>query len=555
MESKRPSVPPVRGPSGSNKSARRSDSLVPPPLPRGTDPDDHTKWLVGIGVLLATLALLLLIFLLFRAPSGEGDGQGDLPGQGGGGGDSSIVGAGSGEGADSVNNFAGSEAVDEQVDGDPVEDQNDLVSTPPTEAPGDIPSLQDTLEEPRVPEADSSQEDGEATDITEQAAISPRRSNSFYTLGRQEDSSVRSPLQDPPRRSSRTRGNDLAGRQAGNKGDLLRDFGGTGVTEAAVKLGLEWLARNQQSDGLWSLRGPYSDASGIEDRAVASAMALLAFQGAGHTPMGDDRDPFTQVVAQGWKGLLDHIDSGGVQGVHGGHRGGYTEAICTIALCELYAMTKKPRYKPFAKKAVDYCLEAQSPQGGWRYVPRTDSDTSVTGWYVMALQSARMGGFKVNQNVFGRVEGYLDQAASHDGERYAYTPGTPATHSMTAEGLLCRQYLGWEHDDPRLLAGTDFLLQRLPDWSSRDVYYWYYATQVTHHMGGKPWKTWNNVMRDLLPAKQVQEGPEKGSWHPRGDKYGSTGGRLYVTCMSIYILEVYYRYLPLYQEQAVGTGR
>ncbi len=126
---------------------------------------------------------------------------------------------------------------------------------------------------------------------------------------------------------------------------------------------------------------------------------------------------------------------------------------------------------------------------------------------------------------------------------------------MTAEALLCRQYLGWRQDDPRLIGGTEFLLQRLPDWKSRDVYYWYYATQVTHHMEGAYWDRWNRVMRELLPAKQIKEGQERGSWDPRGDRYGGAGGRLYVTCMSLYMLEVYYRYLPIYQRKAVGNDK
>ena len=30
------------------------------------------------------------------------------------------------------------------------------------------------------------------------------------------------------------------------------------------------------------------------------------------------------------------------------------------------------------------------------------------------------------------------------------------------------------------------------------------------------------------------------------DQWGQHGGRLYTTCLSIYMLEVYYRHLPIY---------
>ena len=68
-------------------------------------------------------------------------------------------------------------------------------------------------------------------------------------------------------------------------------------------------------------------------------------------------------------------------------------------------------------------------------------------------------------------------------------------------------------------------------------------------MEGDHWKTWNAVMRQVLPEQQVKRGREKGSWDPERpslDQWAPHGGRLYVTCLSIYMLEVYYRHLPLY---------
>jgi hypothetical protein len=216
-------------------------------------------------------------------------------------------------------------------------------------------------------------------------------------------------------------------------------------------------------------------------------------------------------------------------------------------------MTGEAQYFEAAQKAVDYCVRVQSPQGGWRYNPGDDSDMSVTGWMVMALQSARMGGIEVPSPVFEKIEEFLESVQRGDdagydvGSRYSYQPRHGATLALSAEGLLCRQYLGWPRDDPRLAAGVDYLLANLPDWNKRNVYYWYYATQVLHHMEGKAWQTWNEEMRQLLPDHQEKRGRERGSWDPRGDRWGDAGGRLYVTCLSLCILEVYYRHLPLYR--------
>ena len=56
-------------------------------------------------------------------------------------------------------------------------------------------------------------------------------------------------------------------------------------------------------------------------------------------------------------------------------------------------------------------------------------------------------------------------------------------------------------------------------------------------------------MREELPAEQELEGRERGSWDPSGDLWQLGGGRLYSTCLSIYMLEVYYRHLPLYKHK------
>ena len=51
---------------------------------------------------------------------------------------------------------------------------------------------------------------------------------------------------------------------------------------------------------------------------------------------------------------------------------------------------------------------------------------------------------------------------------------------------------------------------------------------------------------DDLHRTKHKNGPEAGSWDPTQDAWGYAGGRLYVTCLSAYMLEVYYRHLPIY---------
>lgn len=352
----------------------------------------------------------------------------------------------------------------------------------------------------------------------------------------------------------------LSGREAGMKDSLLKAYGGTGATETAVMEALRWLARNQRKDSLWSLTGPYADGGNSENVEAATAMALLAFQGAGYTPQSDRNGPFTSVVAKGWKALLKRQDRHG-NFFHEGSGNGrlYTQAICTIAICELYGMTKDSEYREQAQQAVNYCLKVQAPEGGWRYQPGFDSDLSVTGWFVMALQSARMAGLQVDSPAMGRIGDFLDTVSQDGGAQYSYIPGQGKKLSMTAEGLLCRQYLGWPQNDKRLHRGADVITRNLPsrDTGKTHVYYWYYAAQVCHHLEGEPWRNWNRAMRDVVPAMQIRDGKERGSWDPMLDETTgvSGGGRLFVTCLATYMLEVYYRHLPIYQLELVNTAQ
>ena len=143
-------------------------------------------------------------------------------------------------------------------------------------------------------------------------------------------------------------------------------------------------------------------------------------------------------------------------------------------------------------------------------------------------------------------------AATH-GAFYGYlAPGKEPT--STAVGLLCRMYTGWRREDKPMLKGVRWLAGRGP--SKSDMYYNYYATQVLHHWGGSDWHQWNRQMRLPAAFHSSESGPrESGSWFFQGDPKSATkGGRLYTTCMAIMTLEVYYRYLPLYNKRTVNDS-
>ncbi|WP_047815258.1 prenyltransferase/squalene oxidase repeat-containing protein [Rhodopirellula islandica] len=344
--------------------------------------------------------------------------------------------------------------------------------------------------------------------------------------------------------------NMFEGRRGAMKQKLLRRYGGDQATEDAVSAGLVWLKRQQLRNGSWSLHGPYANGARGENQTSATAMAMLAFMGAGSTHRGG---PYQKELLRAARWLVAKQDRQGfLAGSEMGHERMYSQAQATIALCELYAMTGDSWIRPYAQSACDFAVASQSPQGGWRYQPRMDSDTSVTGWFVMGLKSGDAGGLEVDPYIWPKIERYFDSVSQGYTGGYSYMPNLAASPAMTAEGVLCHQYLGRPRTMPGMAQSLDTLVQNHPVKANEaDVYYWYYATQALHHYGGPLWNQWNEEMKATLPARQEKRGREHGSWSPTGDAWGGYAGRLYTTCLSIYCLEVYYRHLPLYDHAEV----
>src|SRR5262249_15587316 len=104
---------------------------------------------------------------------------------------------------------------------------------------------------------------------------------------------------------------------------------------------------------------------------------------------------------------------------------------------------------------------------------------------------------------------------------------------------------------PASAQAADFLLANDSDRGESNVYYWYYATLALYQHGGEPWLKWNGKMRDRIVGLQKSGGHQTGSWDPDGSLYGAKGGRTYCTTLAALSLEVYYRYLRLYDEPQI----
>lgn len=347
-------------------------------------------------------------------------------------------------------------------------------------------------------------------------------------------------------------GGGLEGRSKEGRQTYGATRGATPESENAVELALRWLADHQQRDGAWSFDlsrapcdGRCNDGRKNPDQlptppTAATGLALLAFLGAGYT---HEEGPYTKTVADGLYYLRGQMRPAQL-GADLQMGSMYGHGIATLAVVEAASMTGDPELREMAIELVQFMLAARHPSSSWGYTPGAPGDITLTGWQLMALKGARRLEISMPTDVFSRIRGYVDSLSPDDGVHYGYRkPATAKT--PTAIGATLKLYLGRPPEDPACQAGLDQLIAWGPQ--PTNVYHNYYATLALHHASDPRWPQWHPRVRDHLVATQAKTGHQRGSWH-FPDHYGSVGGRLYTTAMAAMILEVYYRYMPLYDE-------
>jgi Squalene-hopene cyclase C-terminal domain/Prenyltransferase and squalene oxidase repeat len=354
-------------------------------------------------------------------------------------------------------------------------------------------------------------------------------------------------------------------RDGGGRKKAVARFGGSPATESAVEAALRWLARHQEADGQWDAEkweGGKSVSGGrIVSNVSVSALAVLAFLGAGHTHKAGK---FKDNVNRGLKWLASkQLPSGAFVREGSGYQV-YDHCTGALTLAEAYGMTKDPALRTPAQKGVDYVLKIQEPYGGWRHGGYRS--TSVMGWAVMALKSAKIAGLKVDGNGFQGATNRLDQVTDPASGKVGYTRRGQYNYGrglvMTGVGMVCRQFMGVPNTSPVLRKQAALLVVDPPKWEAKsrtgssvqNLYHWYYGTLAMFQMGGEGWKKWNKALKPTLVNNQHKGGPMDGSirdidgsWDPYAG-WAPTGGRVYSTALGALSLEVYYRYLPMYSK-------
>lgn len=348
-------------------------------------------------------------------------------------------------------------------------------------------------------------------------------------------------------------GGKFGTRFGGGRRNAIRAGGGGKRTESAVNWALKWLAAHQESDGRWDCAEYGGGGHGGDDVAVTS-LAVLAFLGAGNsTKFGRYRRNVSKAVE--W--LMTQQNESGHAGPHR-----YTGGIYTMALAEAFGMSEDPEIGRAAQRAVDWACKSQCATGAWDYQPKsTRSDTSVSGWWIMGLKSAKVAGLSIPSEVMNAARKYIEAATSPTGQvGYAYKDVTSVAQvkpekgsiRMTAVSLTCLQFLGAPRTDARVVGCANKSVANLPQANKFDFYEWYYQALGLFQMGvtSNYWQSFNEPMKRSLVTTQVKVGTveqNKGSWNPESDEYGNGWGRVGQTAIGALMLEIYYRYEEIHK--------
>jgi len=335
----------------------------------------------------------------------------------------------------------------------------------------------------------------------------------------------------------------------------------------AVARGLAWLAGDQNEDGSWTakigykLNNDYNFTSKNNGHVGVTALACMAFLAGGNLP---GRGPYGAEVERGLGFILASVQEDGYITRHRTRM--YSHAFATLCLAEVYGTTRREDVRRKLQKAVDFIVKSQNREGGWRYEPYAiESDMSIVVCQVLALRAARNIGIRVPKETVDRAARYVvDSAvtgASHAQNfnkygntgmeigsfRYQKDEISRSSFALTAAGVTALHGLGIYSDDS-IERGVEYLFRKMPGFNQIDgrragghYFFWYghyYGVQAMYTVGSPYWEPYFEELRDLLLELQQEDG----SWPNR------TGpGAAFGTAMGVLILEIPFRFLPIFQ--------
>lgn len=309
----------------------------------------------------------------------------------------------------------------------------------------------------------------------------------------------------------------------------------TPQTERAIKMGLGWLAKSQNSDGSFG-SGTY------QGNIAVTSLAGIAFMASGSSP---GRGPYGTQIDRALLYVLENTSQAGFIAVATASTHGpmYSHGFGTLFLAEAYGMSHRPELREKLQKAVRLIVDTQNQEGGWRYQPvRRDADLSVTICQINALRAARNAGIYVPKETIENCIKYVKQSQNPDGGFRYMLQGGASAFPRSAAGVVAL-YSAAVYDAKEVESGLGYLKEFMKDikLGSRYSHYFYghyYAAQAMWIRGGDDWGMWYPAIRDELVRRQ-----QVGAGGPWSDSICNEYG----TAMALIILQMPNNYLPIFQ--------
>jgi hypothetical protein len=313
------------------------------------------------------------------------------------------------------------------------------------------------------------------------------------------------------------------------------------VQKSVVK-GLDYLAKTQSPDGNWT-----TDQGCGAYPITSASLAGMAFLANGNTTT---RGPYADNVARLVQYLVGQAKPSGLITGPGQEQGRpmYGHGFSLMFLATAYGMETDPKVRDEMKKvitaAIDLTARGQSRIGGWTYIPGEGDEGSVTVTQIQALRAAHNAGFTVPKGTIEEAVHYLERCrAPGGGIVYSYGSGGEARPAISA-AAIATLYNAGDYDskladeclhyvwDLYKGAGSGFN----GGWG-HDFYANLYCSQAFYQAGDEYWDTYFPRIRDHLVSSQAGDG----SWQ------GDGIGQVYGTSIALTILQLPYKFLPIYQ--------
>lgn len=340
-----------------------------------------------------------------------------------------------------------------------------------------------------------------------------------------------------------------------------------------VRKGLEWLVKQQHKDGHWGANGDQYPVS-------MTGLAGLALLMEGSTIReGKYRDHIRR--AADW--LMDRsMRGGGRDGLIGNPdhptetgRYMYGHGFGLLFLACVYGdednKERREKLRDILTRAVKYCANAQSTQGGWFYTSKMDGhdqdEGSVTITQLQPLRACRNAGIPVPRDVIKKAQDYLKNSTTERGG-VVYSLGRGAGFraavggerpALTAAAIACGFSAG-EYKSELIKKWFKYCQTAIPLAGGgirigHDEYTHYYYAQALYILGDDGWEkmfpgtppeqrlTWSKYRENMFEHLMRTQNAD-GSWSSGG---GFSVGTVYSTSVYLAILQLDRAALPIYQ--------